>query len=74
MQRVSLPDLSLQMTHDAYPDSRIREILKSVKRIALVGASASEARPSWIVTKYLLDRGYDVIELDRDEVPARPRL
>ena len=52
------------MTHDAYPDSLIRDILKSVKRIARVGASANEARPSWIVTKYLLDRGYDVIPVN----------
>jgi predicted CoA-binding protein len=52
------------MSHDAYPDSLIREILKSVKRIALVGASANEARPSWIVTKYLIDRGYDVVPVN----------
>lgn len=52
------------MNHDAYPDSLIRDILKSVKRIALVGASANEARPSWIVTKYLIDRGYDVIPVN----------
>lgn len=52
------------MTHDAYPDSLIRDVLKSVKRIALVGASANEARPSWIVTKYLLDRDYDVIPVN----------
>jgi len=52
------------MNHDSYPDSLIRDILKSVKRIALVGASASEARPSWIVTKYLLDRGYEVVPVN----------
>jgi predicted CoA-binding protein len=52
------------MTHDSYPDGQIREIMKSVKRIALVGASANEARPSWIVTKYLLDRGYEVIPVN----------
>ena len=50
----------LAMNHDSYDDSYIRDILKSVKRIALVGASANEARPSYIVIKYLLDRGYEV--------------
>lgn len=52
------------MNHDSYPDSLIRDILKSVKRIALVGASANEARPSWIVTKYLVERGYDVVPVN----------
>lgn len=52
------------MTHDAYPDSLIRDILKTTKRIALVGASANEARPSWIVTKYLIDRGYNVVPVN----------
>lgn len=48
------------MTHDSYPDDLIRSILNSVKTIALVGASANPARPSWIVVKYLRGRGYDV--------------
>lgn len=52
------------MNHDSYPDDLIRNILKTVKRIALVGASSSEARPSWIVTKYLIDRGYDVVPVN----------
>ena len=52
------------MNHDSYPDDYIRGILKSVKTIALVGASQNPARPSWIVTKYLLERGYDVIPVN----------
>ena len=52
------------MNHDAYDDALIRRILREVKTVALVGASANEARPSWIVTKYLLDRGYDVIPVN----------
>jgi len=52
------------MTHDAYPDAHIRSILQGVKSIALVGASNNPARPSWIVTKYLTARGYDVIPVN----------
>ncbi len=48
------------MNHDAYDDAYIRDILQSVKRIAMVGASANAARPSYIVMKYLLERGYEV--------------
>ena len=46
--------------HDRYPDALIRRLLTETKTIALVGASANPARPSWIVLKYLLSRGYDV--------------
>ena len=46
------------MNHDAYPDAYIRDILLGVKTIAMVGASANEARPSYIVFKYLIGRGY----------------
>ena len=52
------------MNHDTYSDALIRDVLTSVRRIALVGASANEARPSWIVTKYLIDRGYDVVPVN----------
>jgi predicted CoA-binding protein len=46
------------MTHDSYPDDLIRSILRSTRTIALVGASANPARPSYIVLKYLSERGY----------------
>ncbi|MFL5259038.1 MAG: CoA-binding protein [Hyphomicrobiales bacterium] len=48
------------MNHDSYPETYIRDILRSVKTIALVGASANEVRPSYFVMKYLLDKGYEV--------------
>ena len=59
--------LSLASRHDSYLDGTIRGVLKSVKTIAIVGASNNPARPSYIVVKYLLDRGFDVI-------PVNPRL
>lgn len=46
--------------HDSYSDELIRRILREVKTIALVGASNNDSRPSWIVVKYLKERGYTV--------------
>jgi uncharacterized protein len=48
------------MDHDTYSADYIRDILRSVKTIALVGASNNDVRPSYFVLKYLLDKGYDV--------------
>ncbi len=48
------------MNHDQYPPSYIRGILQDVKSIALVGASANVARPSYGVMAFLLDHGFKV--------------
>ena len=53
--------------HESYPDALIRKVMREVKTIALVGASDNPARPSYIVVKYLAERGYDVI-------PVNPKL
>ena len=46
------------MDHDTYSADYIRDILRNVKTIALLGASTNHVRPSYFVLKYLLDNGY----------------
>lgn len=48
------------MNHDTYSDAYLSDILKEIKTIALIGASANTARPSHQVMGYLLGKGYDV--------------
>jgi uncharacterized protein len=52
------------MNHDSYPTDYIRGILQDVKVIALVGASSNDVRPSYLVMKYLLGKGYEVIPVN----------
>ena len=52
------------MNHDSYDNAYISGILKSVKTIAVVGASANDVRPSFFVMKYMLDKGYQVIPVN----------
>lgn len=52
------------MPHDRYPDTLIRSILDSVKTIAIVGASANQARPSFFVVRYLIEHGYRVFPIN----------
>ncbi|MGL4637757.1 MAG: CoA-binding protein [Beijerinckiaceae bacterium] len=50
--------------HDFYPDTLIRSVLTSVKTIAMVGASDNPARPSYLVLKYMIERGFRVIPVN----------
>jgi predicted CoA-binding protein len=52
------------MNHDSYPDDYIRGILRSVKTIAIVGASPNTVRPSYFVLRYLMSKGFDVIAVN----------
>ena len=52
------------MNHDSYPDAYIVDILRSVRTIAVVGASPNEMRPSFGVTRFLKSRGYDVVAIN----------
>lgn len=52
------------MNHDAYSNQYIRDILDSVKTVALVGASVNWNRPSYFVMKYLLTKGYEVTPIN----------
>ena len=47
-----------------YPDSLIKSILRSVKTIAMVGASGNDIRPSYFAMMYLLNKGYRVIPVN----------
>jgi predicted CoA-binding protein len=52
------------VNHDSYSDQYLREILRSVRTIAMVGASPHWNRPSYFVMKYLQDKGYRVIPVN----------
>lgn len=52
------------MAELTYSDEYIQGILDDVKTVALVGASDKEERPSYRVTKFLLEQGYKVIPVN----------
>jgi predicted CoA-binding protein len=55
-----MADISLP----TYPDNLIKSILRSVKTIAMVGASGNDIRPSYFAMMYLLNKGYKVIPVN----------
>ena len=56
------------MDHDSYPDDYLRDILESVRTIAIVGASPRRERPSHRVMAYLQRRGYRAIPVNPNAV------
>lgn len=52
------------MNHDQYDNDYIAGILNSVRTVAVVGASANDVRPSFFVTKYLVDKGFVVFPIN----------
>ena len=52
------------MDHESYPDRYLRDILTSVRTIAVVGASPRRDRPSHRVIAYLQRRGYRAIPVN----------
>lgn len=55
---------ALGMAGAAIDDRRMRELLRELGTIAMVGVSAKPVRPSHFVMKYLLGKGYRVIPVN----------
>ena len=56
------------MDHETYSDAYLRDILTSVRTIAVVGASPRRERPSNGVMAYLQRRGYRAIPVNPNAV------
>jgi predicted CoA-binding protein len=52
------------MQHDSYSDEYLRDILRSVRTVAVVGASPRPRRPSHGVMRYLQGQGYRTIPVN----------
>ncbi len=52
------------MNHDSYDDAYLRDILKNVRTIAILGASPNSARPSYEVMQFLAAHDYRVFPVN----------
>ena len=50
--------------NERYEDSHLRNILRRTKRIAVVGVSMNEVRPSFYVARYLKLKGFEVVPVN----------
>ena len=50
--------------YPVYSDAQIARILRSVKTIAMIGASANEMRPSYFAMKYLTEKGFKIVPVN----------
>jgi predicted CoA-binding protein len=48
-------------------DAAIGDVMRATRRIAVVGASSNEARPSFGVFRYLIHQGYDCVPVNPAE-------
>ncbi|MDX1785996.1 MAG: CoA-binding protein [Roseovarius sp.] len=51
-----------------YSDAFLRDILTRTRRIAVVGVSMNEVRPSYYVARYLTLKGFDVVPVNPGHV------
>ncbi|MEM6578442.1 MAG: CoA-binding protein [Pseudomonadota bacterium] len=49
---------------ETYSDAFLRDILRRTRRIAIVGMSTNEIRPSYFVGRYLALRDYEVLPIN----------
>ena len=52
------------MDHETYPDDTLRDVLTSVRSLAVVGLSPNWNRPSYFVAKYLQGKGYRILPVN----------
>ena len=50
--------------NEDYPDTLLKDILRRTKRVAVVGISTNEIRPSFFVGRYLSLKGFEVIPVN----------
>ena len=60
-------------------DAGIENVLRATRRIAVIGASSNEARPSFGVFRYLVQQGFECVPVNPNEravlgIPSFPTL